>query len=419
MTVVEDILELARWAPSGDNTQPWRFQIVSDNHVVVQAFDTRDYCVYDLEGRASQLAVGGLLETMRIAASASGRTLETIRRPGTPDRSPLLDVWVGAAGTAVLDELVYSIRERSVQRRALSTRLIGDARKARLEAVVAPGFRVIWLEGMQQKTRMAWLLARSAKIRLTIPEAYAVHRDIIAWDTRYSADRVPDMALGASRATLGLMRWAMRSWPRIERMNRFAGGTVVPRLELDVVPALFCGAHFVIVAYEEPRTFENFLSAGAAMQRFWLTATQLGLQLQPQYTPLVFAAYARHGLEFTRVLKARRRAGQIALLLEGLLAVPSTHAVFMGRLGEGQPPVARSTRLSLDDLLEDPPHYDPHKEITQPADPLRTCRRAFPTVVSDIERNEESTRETDHVGTHCGAAAPAKRVWPQKPAGVP
>ena len=24
------ILELGRWAPSGDNTQPWRFEIVDD-----------------------------------------------------------------------------------------------------------------------------------------------------------------------------------------------------------------------------------------------------------------------------------------------------------------------------------------------------------------------------------------------------
>lgn len=27
------ILDLARWAPSGDNTQPWRFEIVADDHI--------------------------------------------------------------------------------------------------------------------------------------------------------------------------------------------------------------------------------------------------------------------------------------------------------------------------------------------------------------------------------------------------
>jgi nitroreductase len=355
MAVAEEILELARWAPSGDNSQPWRFQIVADDHVVVHAFDTREHCVYDLEGRASQLAVGGMLETMRIAASASGRKLEVARRPDTSDRRPSFDVRIGPAGAVGADDLVDAIRDRSVQRRALSTRRLGDARKARLEAAIAPHARVLWFEGRRQKMRMAWLAARSAKIRLTIPEAYAVHRDVIEWDARHSVDRVPDQALGASRGTLALMRWAMQSWPRVERMNRFAGGTLAPRVELDVVPALRCGAHFAILAEHAPETIDDFLAAGAVVQRFWLTATRLDLQLQPQYTPLVFADYARRGVLFTGVSHALRRAASIAALLDSILSLAATRAVFLGRLGEGPVAAARSLRLSLGQLCEDPP----------------------------------------------------------------
>ena len=53
--ILEQILDLARWAPSGDNTQPWRFERVDDLHVVVHGFDTRDHCVYDLTGHPSQM----------------------------------------------------------------------------------------------------------------------------------------------------------------------------------------------------------------------------------------------------------------------------------------------------------------------------------------------------------------------------
>ena len=72
MSPIEQILDTARWAPSGDNTQPWRFEIVSNNRIVVHAFDTRSHCVYDLDGHPSQLSVGALLETIRIAASGFG-----------------------------------------------------------------------------------------------------------------------------------------------------------------------------------------------------------------------------------------------------------------------------------------------------------------------------------------------------------
>ena len=92
MSVVLDILDLARWAPSGDNSQPWRFEILGDDHVRVHAFDTRRDCVYDLEGHASQLSVGALLQTMRIAAGAHQRVARIVRRREAPVEAPVFDV---------------------------------------------------------------------------------------------------------------------------------------------------------------------------------------------------------------------------------------------------------------------------------------------------------------------------------------
>jgi nitroreductase len=65
MRMVETILEIARWAPSGDNTQPWRFEILDDRRFVVHGFDTRDWCLYDIDGRPSQIALGALAREHR------------------------------------------------------------------------------------------------------------------------------------------------------------------------------------------------------------------------------------------------------------------------------------------------------------------------------------------------------------------
>jgi len=114
MTPVEEILDLARWAPSGDNTQPWRFEIVSPSHFVVHGFDTRADCVYDLDGHSSQLAVGGLLETIGIAATKFGRTATTSRRPDTPDTHLLFDVRLAPSPKVTVSDLVPAITVRSV-----------------------------------------------------------------------------------------------------------------------------------------------------------------------------------------------------------------------------------------------------------------------------------------------------------------
>ena len=351
MSIAWEILELARWAPSGDNTQPWRFEVPADDHIVVHAFDTRRGCLYDLGGRASQLSVGALLETIRIAASLHGLSTEVARRAGDTDELPVFDVRLVPARTIAADPLHSAVRNRSVQRRPLSTRRLSEADKAALARSLGDGHAVVWFEALRERARLAWLAVRSARIRLTIPEAYAVHREVIAWNARFSDDRIPDQALGAGAASLRSMRWAMQSWERVRLMNRWFAGTLAPRLELDLLPGLRCGAHFAIVASRDATTLDDQLAAGAAVQRFWLTAASRRLQLQPQYTPLVFAACARDKIAFTGDLEALARADEVNASLGALLGSKAAATVFLGRIGHGPAPVARSLRLPMERLI--------------------------------------------------------------------
>ena len=115
---IERILDLARWAPSGDNDQPWKFEIMDDNHVVIHASDTRDWCVYDLDGTSSQIAVGAMLETLSIAASAEGMCAEVNLRPDSPEDAPHIDVKLVPDSGVTPDPLLPFIRARVTQRPA-------------------------------------------------------------------------------------------------------------------------------------------------------------------------------------------------------------------------------------------------------------------------------------------------------------
>jgi nitroreductase len=348
---IDRILAQARWAPSGDNTQPWRFEVVGEDHAVVHGFDTRAHCVYDLDGRPSQIALGALIETAAIAASVEGLAMKADLRAASSEERPVIDLRFRPAPGMTPDPLAEAIPRRSVQRRMMHTTPLTPARKAALEAAAGPGYRVHWVEGLGGRARMAHLLFRSAWLRLVMPEAYTVHRDIIEWHARFSADRVPDQALGASRPTLAMMRFAMVSWSRVNFLNRFAAGTWVPRIELDLLPGLACAAHFVLVARNPARGMADWLDAGRAVQRLWLTATHQGLVLQPEITPLVFARYAREGRRFSAVPGMSDAAAAVAARLDAVLGASTAHAaVFMGRLGTGPQPQARSLRRELDDL---------------------------------------------------------------------
>lgn len=345
------ILDKARWAPSGDNTQPWRFEHTGEQSIRVHGFDTREHCVYDLDGRASQLSLGILLETIRIAASEQGLSTRIAPHRSAPETAPRFDIDFVAAEEP-RDELAPYIPTRAVQRRPLSTRALTTPERRALESSVGDRYRVFWLEGWGTRLRVARLLSRNGRLRLTLPEAFETHRRVIQWNATESEDRIPDQAVGLDPMTLRLMRWVMGSWRRVDFFNRYLAGTWVPRLQLDLMPGLFCGAHFLILDQNPPEAINDYLAGGAAVQRFWLSAARLNLQLQPEMTPLIFSRYVREGLAFTNSTSRAELAAKLATELQQLVAPePLEKAVFMGRIGAGPRPSSRSVRRPLEELM--------------------------------------------------------------------
>jgi nitroreductase len=351
MRLSERVLDLARWAPSGDNTQPWRFEIRSDTEFLVHGYDTRAHCVYDLDGAASQVAHGALLETAALAATRVKCRAEVSMLSADPSGHIVYRVLLVPDPKTSEDPLVAAITERVVQRRPLSTRALSAAQKSALEDAVRP-HRVVWMETLGERWCMAALNAFSAHIRLTIPEAFAVHKETIDWDATTSEDRMPAPALGAPGFLVPMMRTAMASWERVDFFNRYLGGTVMPRVFLDWLPGVRCSAHFALVAPDIAKQPADYVAAGRATQRFWLTATSLGFQVQPTYTPLVFANFAREERNFTIVEAAKARAKVVAARLDTVFGAESARrAVFLGRLGPKRSVNGRSIRKPLEKLI--------------------------------------------------------------------
>lgn len=348
--VISKILDLARWAPSGDNTQPWRFEIASDEHIVVHGFDTRDHVIYDFEGHASHIAHGALLETIRIAASGFGLEASWTLRAGSTSTAPIYDVRLGRASDA--DPLFPFIQQRVVQRRRMSTTPLTQGQKEALIAAVGADYEVVFFETPAQRLKVARLLWRSAHIRLTSPEAYEVHKSVIEWGARYSKDRIPEQAVGVDPLTGKLMRWVMSSWERVDFFNRYLLGTVAPRVQLDVLPAMGCAAHLLVRALRPPEGVEGFVRAGVAVQRLWLTVTALGLHLQPEMTPLIFRWYAHAGKSVSVVPEINERVAALGKEFDETIGVQGADAlVFFCRIGASSAPVSRSLRQDVDQLM--------------------------------------------------------------------
>ncbi|MCB1959280.1 MAG: molybdopterin biosynthesis protein MoeY [Rhodocyclaceae bacterium] len=348
------ILDLGRWAPSGDNTQPWRFRMTGERTVEVLGSDTRSWCLYDYRGIPSYMAHGALLETLRIAATEQHARMDWRLRDGCEETAPVYELEFEPVDGLVADPLLPFIESRCVQRRPMGASPLTSAEMTALVDAAGLDYIVDFRTSGGERFAVARLLWQSARVRLICPEAYETHRRIIEWGARFSKDRIPEQAVGVDSLTARLMQWVLADWKRVDFLNTYLAGTVMPRIQLDFIPGLACAGHFLIRPRQPIRSSLNHVQAGMAMQRVWLSAARLGLGFQPEMTPVIFRWYVQDGQALSARAPVNAAAVAVAARFNEVWALSAeAPAAFMGRVGRGAPPTSRSLRLDLDELIVD------------------------------------------------------------------
>ncbi len=352
-TLIETLLGYARWTPSGDNAQPWRFRLDGPNGAEIDFKAGPHGDIYDFRGHEpTTLAAGMLLETLQIAARQHGATLKWSFLGGSR-------IAVQAALVSETPEpepLFPFITTRSVDRRRYRTRPLRPDEIEALTAALGPDIRISWHSSLRQRLAVSALGAKATGIRLRAAEAFEVHQRVIDWQNRSSPHGIPAGAVGVDPGTLRLMRWTMKSWGRARLLNRVAGTGAIAA-QLDLVPGIGAASFFTLrgpaaLQSGDAARIEALLRAGQAVQRFWLTATRLGLAMQPAYATLIFAEYGASDTAFTADPDLRKRASTLAARFRQVIGQEPREVFFIGRIGEpvSRPRKGRSVRRDLEFL---------------------------------------------------------------------
>jgi sulfur-carrier protein adenylyltransferase/sulfurtransferase len=352
---IDRILEAAHWAPSGDNAQPWTFEVLDDRNfdvcVRIAAGNVYEY----RQGEPTLISTGTLLENIAVAAASCGSRARW-QYQGFADGIHRIRVELEEDPSAAENPLFGEILRRSVDRRPYRLRGLAAQDRQSLSQALGAEFSVEWLESLADRRRIAGLTRLATDIRLRIPETFDIHNKIVDWSRAYSPDAIPSRALGVDAMTLKMMRWTLAKRKRTQIANRL-GSPFFAGLQMDFLPGIFSAAYFVL-RFAQPSTdkqerISQLLRGGQAVQRFWLTASKLGLALQPCLATLAFAHYGRSDEPFTTSLTERRKAadlaGRASQNLPGLPAV-----FFLGRIGYPKAKLeSRSLRLPLAQLIRD------------------------------------------------------------------
>lgn len=184
------LVRYAVLAPSGHNTQPWRFQL-HDEVLELWADRSRGLAVVDPEDRELVMSCGAALFHLRAAAQAH-RLPVTVELLPDGARSDLLGrLRPGEAGTAIpeVDDLVQAVPRRHTNRATFEDRPVPPSLLERLATDVAEeGARLAVLTDPDTKHRVGELVADGDRRQMADRH---FRRELAAW-LRPNTSAAPD-----------------------------------------------------------------------------------------------------------------------------------------------------------------------------------------------------------------------------------
>ena len=340
----EPLLEAATRAPSGDNTQPWRF-VVEGETVSLDLDPARDPSPMNSGQRMSRIAVGAALENLLRAAQALGLVAEL-----DPDPAPFL-ARVRLTGEATdASRLGPHFGARATNRRPYDGRSVAPEVLARLadQTPEADGVVTRWVVGTDRLKALAVPIGRSDGLMFGDPTMRRAFLGNVRFD-RPAAEAVEEGLSLDSLELSGADRLALRVMRR----------TPDPVLKLGGASSVFNGKArqlvvsssglFVVAAPDSDAATD--VRVGRAVQRAWLALTAEGLAAQPMMSVPVLENALAHGDDRLRSALGVERVS--ALLDEFRTLLPelgSLRPAWLMRFGYAPPPSGRTGRLPLGDV---------------------------------------------------------------------
>lgn len=279
---IKKILDYAIWAPSGDNSQPWRFE-VTENEISVFNIPERDTSLYNYKQNASLVALGGLIENIKIAADHFGYKTGLLLLPEGADIANNLIATISLARTQqsiIYNDLYKYIKERSSNRKIYGIKPLADEHKKVL-LFGLQGFNGVSVK-LEDARKNVEALAEAASVNEKVVlenkklHEFLFHR--ITWNEREDKQKrgffIKTLELkGPQVAAFRLFRF----WLILKLFNLIGASNLVSHDNAKLYKE--SGALVAIIANDTSAS--SFLKSGMLMQRFWLTATKLGLSVQP------------------------------------------------------------------------------------------------------------------------------------------
>jgi hypothetical protein len=272
---LEKILEASVQAPSGSNSQPWRFVLDMDV-LSIMALPDKDHPILNFKNRGTLVAHGALIENLCIASRNLGYEPKIELFPY--DKNPNFIANVTFDNTIKKDDLTTDIIfKRSTNRKLYEDYSLSTDLKNHLLKNVPNTVEVLVLDDKAKMRVVGTALSVNEVIMLENRQLHSLFFDEIVWskeeeDLKKSGLYIKTMELKPPQeAVLRLLK----RWGLMKIFNLFHFSKLIAADNAKIYSS--GSAMIAIVCKDVDR---DFLECGRAMQRIWLNAIRCGLEAQ-------------------------------------------------------------------------------------------------------------------------------------------
>jgi nitroreductase len=337
-----EILKYGVMAPSGENCQPWRF-VFKDEILSIFNDETADTSLYNLNQNGSYLAEGALIENIDLAAAFLGYSIHVALFPDHAKQNHIADISFSLGKKQEVGNLFAFIDKRCTNRKDYTTEKLDNSSKVKITESVS-GFpsQVLFVDDNSSMERVGAALAVHEKVLFENKFMHKFFYKHIIWDKdkekesggfyidtlEFLPHQLKAVKLFKNWKILTVLNFFLKISDKIAKENgqKYAYSGAFCALTIDAVKP------------------EDFVVLGRAVQRVWLTATQLGLSVHPCNGTLYLKQYC--DLAGEHISPVHRGLINDAFSVIGSCFNPkNSNIAFIFRFGRSGAPSAVSKRL--------------------------------------------------------------------------
>jgi hypothetical protein len=352
-TVIDYVLSAGLQAPSGDNAQPWKFR-TGDNRIEVSIDPDADASFFNVCQMASVISAGAVVENMVIAAGGCGFEGRVSLFPRHDDADLAARIELVPTDEPP-DPLIGSIWRRHTNRTMYHDRpLVPAAIDAVTESVADfEGARLHVLDDKARLRRLAKVIRTADLLRVSHRGLHEHFHSMVrhsSSEAEATGDGFPLENLEAGAAGNVFIKLS-RPWPVMNVLNSLGMGRIFASAAARGLRHCSAAALLTVPGIQTT----DFATGGRALQRAWLTLTDLGLDVQPMTAITLF--WLRCQLEGEDGFAAPHRRLLRSLWDEyrSLFAdvdFSNDGQVMLFRFGHGRPMKVHTRRKPLESFVE-------------------------------------------------------------------